>query len=260
MQLFKSQFRQPNGTVDGTIQRCLRTNDLDEVGDGRHLTSFEMVGNFSFGGPSYDTSIELWHVVLRQLRLPVTHITVHPSRDDHRQLWERRGYTVRPDPECVWTDGDIGGYSTEVYVGELEIGNLVNTLEVSTDVGFGLERVLQVVEGTDRVDQTSLFDQRFSPVERDHVRTLSWLWEQGIGPGPRGRGYVVRRLLRRVLHTLPADRPSVVFEPWLDQERQLRDTGFKTGRRLMRRHSHQPDSWWWETCGLLPEEVRLLRS
>lgn len=258
MQPLKSRFLDPDGGVHGSVQGCLRTDDLDEVGDGRHLTFFEMVGNFSFHGPTYDRSVELWHDLLGRLHVPVSHITVHPDRPDHRRLWERRGYRVRPDLECVWSDGAIGGHCTEVYVGELEVGNLVNTLGHSTDVGFGLDRLMQVVEGVSRVDETSLFDRRFCPVGRDHVRALTVLHEQGIAPGPRHREYVVRRILRRLLPLLPPVRPVLPFDGWIEHEVQLRERCLRQGRRLWRRHGHQPVRWWWESCGLLPEEVRLL--
>ena len=130
MQNLKSRFRSPDGGVDGSIQTCIRTTDIDLVGDGSHLTSFEMVGNFSFGRRDYERSVELWNRIVRRLEIPVTHVNIHPTRDDHRTLWERRGYVVHEDPECEWSDGDLGGYSCEMYVGALEIGNLVHKQEI----------------------------------------------------------------------------------------------------------------------------------
>jgi alanyl-tRNA synthetase len=101
MQNLRSRFRNPDGTTDGSIQSCIRTNDLDLVGDGSHATLIEMVGNFSFGRSDYEDSVELWHRIVRHLSIPVTHVTVHPTRDDHRRLWVQRGYRVIPDLECV---------------------------------------------------------------------------------------------------------------------------------------------------------------
>ena len=47
------RLRSPDGSAYGSLQCCVRTNDLDLVGDGTHLTSFGMLGNFSFNGPEY---------------------------------------------------------------------------------------------------------------------------------------------------------------------------------------------------------------
>jgi hypothetical protein len=174
-------------------------------------------------------------------------------------LWESRGYQTCPEDECLWSDGDIGGHCTELFVGTLEIGNLVNTQDISTDVGFGYERVLQVLEGVERIDETSLLERSWHPVVRDHSRTLERLWLQGIEPGTRGRSYVCRRLVRRMLPYLMGSE-QLVFSTWVDQERALRERCLSRGRTLWRRHSYQSDRWWWETAGLLPDEVALLRE
>ena len=79
---------------------------------------------------------------------------------------EIRHFTVVDDPECIWSDGLIGGYCCEMYVKDLEIGNLVHTLGHSVDVGFGLERLVQVLEGKTRVHETSLFRQELPPLAR----------------------------------------------------------------------------------------------
>jgi alanyl-tRNA synthetase len=240
------------------LQSCIRTDDLNLVGDGSHLTYFEMVGNFSFGGDDYKISIELWDSLLRDLQVPVTSVHVHPSRSDHRRLWENRGYSVVLDESCVWSDGQIGGHCCEVFCGDLEIGNLVNPLEHSTDVGFGWERLHQVVEGKSRVDQTSLFDQRLHPVVSDHCRTLSVLRANGVTPGNKGRNYVCRRILRRILPLL-IGKEVFEFDDWLHRERELREKNLQQGRRLWRRHWNQPPEFWWETFGILPEQLELLR-
>src|SRR5690349_11933129 len=82
MQRLKPRFKEPDRSKYGSRQSCIRTSDLEHVGDRSHLTYFEMVGNFSFGGEDYDVSVELWDRILRELRVPVTHVNVHPSRVD----------------------------------------------------------------------------------------------------------------------------------------------------------------------------------
>jgi alanyl-tRNA synthetase len=253
MQKLKSRFRHPDGTTYGSLQHCVRTNDLELVGDGSHLTQFVMIGNFSFGGPSYQQSVWMWDRILRDLGIEST-IHVHPTQTGHREYWKQLGYVVVPDAECVWSDGDIGGYCSEVYVGELEIGNLVNPLEHSTDVGFGLERLLQILEGCDRVDQTSLFDQRLDPVVRDHYRTLLIMRENGIRPGNKGREYVCRRLLRRSIRRV-SDLSGLT--DWMEQERELLERGIRRAKKHWRRHQDKLPEWWWDTFGVLPEDLEL---
>lgn len=257
MQPHKRRFRQPDGGRHGSLQSCVRTRDIELVGDGSHLTCFEMLGNFSFGGNDYEVSVELWHSILTDLRISVSGVHVHPSRTDHRRLWERRGYPIVLDPSCRWTDGEIGGHCCELFCGELEIGNLVNPEGRSTDVGFGWERLHQVVEQKSRVDDTSLFPTRGHPVVLDHSRAISLLQTNGIEPGNRGRNYVCRRLIRRMLPLLTGDE-RFVFDDWIGQEQELRELSLKQGRRHWRKHRDKPDSFWRETFGILPEEIRLL--
>jgi alanyl-tRNA synthetase len=256
MQPLKRRFQNPDRGWYGSLQSCLRTDDIDLVGDGSHLTYFEMVGNFSFGNDDYSESVELWHSILTDLEVPVTEVRCHPSRSDYQQLWQRRGYHVVPDESCQWSDGRIGGHCCELFCGELEIGNLVNPLEHSVDVGFGWERLHQVVERVERVDQTSLFDLGLHPIVSDHLRSLEVLRENGIEPGNRGRGYVCRRLLRRLLR-LNCDHSPL--NDWLQSERDLRERSLRQGRRMWRRYSQRPAEFWWETFGILPEEVDMLR-
>jgi alanyl-tRNA synthetase len=257
MQRFKSRFRDPDRSRFSTLQSCLRMNDLDLVGDGSHLTYFEMIGNFSFGNNDYDVSVDLWHEIVSDLKLPVTSVHVHPSRKDHRRLWTTKGYDVVDDPECIWSDGDIGGYSCELYCGGLEIGNLVHTGEISTDVGFGFERIVQVVEGCSRVDQSSLFMRDLHPVVADHSRAVQSLLDDGIQPGQKGRAYVLRRLLRRILRHLD-DVSILPFDALLKEEREIRQKTLVQGRKMIRKHGEKSDQFWWETFGVLPEERDLL--
>jgi alanyl-tRNA synthetase len=254
MQRVRHRFISPDGSVHGSLQSCVRTNDLDLIGDGTHLTSFGMLGNFSFGGPDYRVSCEMWTRILRDLRVPTDPIHVHPDRNDQKRIWRELGHEMVDDPGCVWTDGRIGGECCEVYSGGVEIGNLVNPLGHSTDVGFGFERLLMVLENKGRVDETSLFDQRLDPVTRDHVRTLSLFHENGIKPGGKGRGFVCRRLLRKVLDTVLDSYP---WTDWIERERSVREQSLVRGRKMWRRHRDKPPQWW-KTCGLTEEDLRML--
>jgi alanyl-tRNA synthetase len=256
MQKFKDRFKEPDGKVNGSVQTCIRTNDLDLIGDGSHLSSFEMVGNFSFGGLPYEHSINLWHSILVDLGWQEKVIIhVHPSRADHKTIWEKLNYKIQDDEECQWTDGEIGGNCCEVYLDGLEIGNLVNPLGHSTDVGFGYERMVQVFEGKKRVDETSLFYEEFHPVIRDHYRTLVIMKKNGILPGNKGREYVCRRLLRRCLR-ISTFLPGLT--DWVIQEQTMLEQRLETAKKLWKKHKYKPSDFWWETCGLLPFEVDLI--
>jgi len=255
MQRFKHRFHSKDGGRLSTLQSCLRTNDLDLVGDGTHLSYFEMLGNFSFGNDDYERSVELWHELLINLNVKVDTVHIHPSQNEHKLLWNKLGYQIVDDEDCVWSDGNIGGYCCELYCGNLEIGNLVHTYKVSTDVGFGLERLVQVIEQKNRVDETSLFRQDVSPVVSDHLRGLQRLQQNGIMPGNKGRNYVCRRLLRRLIQLTDQ---TFGLEEWIVPEIEMRNKRFQQGRRMLRRHSDKSDEFWWDTFGILPEERKLL--
>jgi len=259
MQNVKEHFHNPDFTKDGSLQSCIRTNDLDLIGDGQHLSYFEMLGNFSFGDNNYETSIEMWHNILSDLKIKIDCVHVYPSRYDHRILWEKRNYLVVDDLECVWFDGGkIGGNCCELYCGSLEIGNLVNSNEHSTDVGFGFERLIQLIENKKTIQETSLFQQNIHPIVSDHIRTLQVFYENGIIPGNKGRNYVCRRLLRRILRYTKTI-PDMVFEEWINKELELRNKKIKTASRMWKRHGDKSPSWWWDTFGILPEELDLIK-
>lgn len=253
MQRVKNRFLDCDGSHYGSLQSCIRTNDLDLVGDGSHLTYFEMLGNFSFGGNDFELSVELWDSIIKDLNIPISEVHVHPSRLDHKQMWRKRNYNVVNDPTCQWSDGNISGECCELFLGDLEIGNLVNPLGHSTDVGFGWERLHQVVEGKSRVDETSLFDQGLDFISRDHLRTLTIMRECGIKPGSKGREYICRRLLRRVM-----DSGIQGFDEWIEVERGLRDSKIQRGKKKFKKFQDKTPEWWYETFGIFPEELSLL--
>lgn len=255
MQRVRHKFSSPDGSVHGSLQSCVRTNDLDLVGDGTHLTSFGMLGNFSFNGPDYRTSCEMWTHILRDLGVRLEPIHVHPDRDDHKAIWRNLGHEVADDPECVWSDGQIGGNCCEVYSHGVEIGNLVNPLNHSTDVGFGFERLVMVLEGKGRADETSLFDQRYDPVVRDHIRTLALFHKNGIKPGAKGRPYICRLLLRKVLTEKLDPEP---WTEWVEQEKKVRERSLETCKKMWLRHKDKSPEWWWNTCGIMPDDLKLM--
>ena len=251
-----------------TVQKCVRAggkdSDLEEVGrDARHLSFFEMLGNFSFGDYFKHEAIPLaWEMVTELFGLDpdVLWVTCHTSDDEAEAIW-RDEVGVRPDriqrlgADNWWgpPGGPPGpcGPCSEIYVDKgpafgpdggpanpdaeerfLEIWNLVfmqySRAEDGTDAelprknidtGAGLERILTVLQGVDSVFDTdvlaplvdtaqSLTGVRLGADARsdvslrilaEHARTMSFLVSDGVFPSNEGRGYVLRRIIRRAV-------------------------------------------------------------
>ncbi|MGY6019779.1 alanine--tRNA ligase-related protein [Streptomyces spinosirectus] len=253
----------PQGRRLVNVQRCLRTTDLDEVGDPTHLTVFEMLGSWSLGDYGHPQSLRWGHELLRdgfgipQERL---YVTVFGGDDqvgpDTRSLrtWQELGLPVeQTGDENWWSNGPVGpcGPDSEIFVwtGDpdtppqgtpttdprwVEIWNHVHmryhrhedgTLEPlrqpGIDTGMGLERLLTVLQGRGSVYETDLFepwtgrlprlwdlDERSMRLLYDHLRSSIVVIGDGVRPSNTGRGYVLRRLIRRLLTTLRRDDPS----------------------------------------------------
>lgn len=296
------------------LQRCLRTTDLDEVGDLTHLTVFEMLGSWSLGDYGLSQSLRWGHELLRDgFGIPSQrlHATVFGGNDeagpDHESLdtWRESGLPVEPTrDENWWSNGPTGlcGPDSEIFVwtGDpgtppsgtpttdprwVEVWNHVGmrhtrgddgTLrplpQPGVDTGLGLERLVTVLQGHSSVHDSDLFEpwtrlvpplwELDGPSTRlvcDHLRSAAVVIGDGVRPAGTGRGYVLRRLVRRVLTTLWRDDPSrtlgdlpgeplrhtlhrfrlphgpgPVREVLLDEERRFRDL-LDRGRRVLGR-------------------------
>jgi alanyl-tRNA synthetase len=237
MQQFKSYFieaRDANkdfGTLNLTSsQKCVRTSDIEEVGDASHLTFFEMLGNFSFGGYWKKEAIEWAHkFITKELGLKIDYVSVFsgdhyfPEDKESASIWETIDSQLpiyvkkfgRADN--FWgPTGDEGpcGPTTEIYVDGIEVWNLVfneyfqakdGSLRVlktnGVDTGMGLERLVGVVQKKETVFETDLFKPIMkttdSRIVADHIRTAVFIIADGVTPSNTDRGYVLRRLLRR---------------------------------------------------------------
>ncbi len=238
------------------IQRCLRTTDLEEVGDTSHLTVFQMLGSWSLG--DYDGPQSLrWglELVCDYFRLkPATlHATAFGGDEqvgpDHDAMstWSRLGLPVEllgaddnwwsngptgpcgPDSELfVWTGTgpptgtpgtdsrwlELWNHVTMRYYRHLD-GSLTPLSQPSVDTGMGLERLLMATQGASSVFETDLFgswrsslsdlwhpDERSLRILTDHFRSAIVIIGDGVRPSSTGRGYVLRRLVRRALTAL----------------------------------------------------------
>ncbi len=259
-----------------TSQKCVRAggkhNDLDNVGyTARHLTFFEMLGNFSFGDYFKERAIELaWGLVTRDFGLAKDRltVTVYHTDDEAFDLWKK--IAGLPEDRIIriatkdnfWAMGSDGpcGPCSEIFWDHgpdvpggppgspdedgdrfVEIWNLVfmqhlqeadeitgNLPRPSIDTGMGLERIATVLQGVHNVFETDTFRTIIESSEEllkqkadenaiashrviaDHLRSTSFLIADGVLPSNEGRGYVLRRIMRRAMrhaHLLGADKP-----------------------------------------------------
>ncbi len=168
-----------------TVQKCIRNSDIEEVGDDTHLTFFEMLGNFSFGGYWKDEAIRLgYEFITKELGLKIDYVSVFdgddqtPADSESEKIWQQLdpSLTIKKHSRAdnFWgPTGDEGpcGPTTEIYVNGVEIWNIVFNEYYKTkdgqyqpletkgiDTGMGLERLLVQVQGKNNVYETDLFE------------------------------------------------------------------------------------------------------
>jgi len=248
-----------------STQKCVRAggkhNDLENVGyTDRHLTFFEMLGNFSFGDYFKEDAIKhAWNLITQELALPKDKllVTVYHDDDEAFDFWKK--IADLPDEKIIristddnfWSMGDTGpcGPCSEIFYDHgpevaggppgspdedgdrfVEIWNLVfmqyeqradgtrvDLPKPSIDTGMGLERVAAVLQGKHSIFETDLFQALIQAsvditgqeakgdalqshrVIADHLRSTSFLVADGVLPSNEGRGYVVRRIMRRAM-------------------------------------------------------------
>jgi len=244
-----------------SIQKCFRAADIDQIGTTqRHLTFFEMMGNFSFGDYFKEGAIKFaWGLITEGFGLDPDRlwVTVHTSDDVAEELW-RDMIGVAPeriqrlDEDNFWDMGETGpcGPCSEIFFdkgpqfgadggpalgGEdrfVEFWNLVfmqyekgaggSLLELpkqNIDTGAGFDRVLAILNGLESVFATDLFHPLLETAARsinvrygasedadvairriaDHGRAMTFLVSDGVLPSNEGRGYVLRRIIRRAI-------------------------------------------------------------
>lgn len=234
MQQFKSFFKDENhkGTISN-IQSCLRLNDIDEIGDGTHLLYFNMIGFFSFRDWSVTQAIDYWMGFLKRIGITPDYITIHPDKPEWSKFYDKYGVEVRLDEECIWSDGEIGGYCTEFYKDDIEIGNIVNPLGNCIDVGFGLERIEMVLNNTPKSKEETLKETVFKMIE------------SGFAPGNNKQGYILKKLLR-----LCHKNGVTIDHDFYRDEVVRQEKILVKWERLKDKHKDKPKEWWWDTHGI----------
>ncbi|MEW2390975.1 alanine--tRNA ligase-related protein [Streptomyces venezuelae] len=283
----------PLGNRLVNVQRCLRTTDLEEVGDPTHLTVFEMLGTWSLGDYEGPQSLRWGYELLTEglgVDPRMMHATVFGGDDRtgpdtaSLQVWEELGVPVEftvednwwsngptgpcgPDSEIfLWTGSGAGGDDVpprstpsqddrwvEIWnhvtmrYRKLDDGSLVPLPQRNVDTGLGLERLVATLQGKSSVFESDVFepwrllvpglwplDETSLRLVCDHLRSAVVIIGDGVRPGNTGRGYVLRRLVRRLLTVLwreehgsrgLGDLPDELLRHTLDHFRQDMDPG-----------------------------------
>ena len=252
--------KHPSGTRLTDYQKCLRTNDIEEVGDNRHLTYFEMLGNWSLGDYFKEESIQMsFDFLTKELQIPVEKLSVTvfagdedcPRDEISADCWKKAGildghiYYYGKDDNW-WIAGEEGpcGPDTEMFYDTgkpacgpdcqpscdcgkyVEIWNNVfmeyfkskdgkysKLAQRNVDTGLGLERMAMLLQGKETPFDTELFKpvmdkllelQKIDNIESrriiaEHLRSSMMIISDGGRPSNVDRGYILRRLIRRMV-------------------------------------------------------------
>lgn len=250
--------KHPEGTRLTDYQKCVRTNDIDEVGDNRHLTYFEMLGNWSLGDYFKEESIAMsYEFLTKELGILSEKISVTCFAGDEDcerdmkvyECWRKAGI---PDERIYffgkednwWIAGEEGpcGPDTEMYYDTgkpkcspecnpacgcgkyIEIWNNVfmefyknkngyrKLEQKNVDTGLGLERMAMILQGKETPFEIEVFEPVMKKLEKlqkvdsiesrrivaEHLRSSIMIINDGGRPSNVDRGYILRRLLRRM--------------------------------------------------------------
>jgi alanyl-tRNA synthetase len=246
MQDFKEKFRNKTKEKISTIQSCVRLKDIDLWGDGTHYCHFRMLGCFSFGNNDYEQVFDMWLNILKELNLEPEEIHYHPDSGHSLFLFQKGNYKFVEDIDCIWTEGSIGGHCVEFYINGIEIGNLVNTNGDSVDVGFGLERLVKLMD-----------KKSSSYTETEDLETfLTKCWNLQISPGQKGIHFTVRKVFRKWLEQ-PNRKQEVCFQPWIDNHEKIINDSIRQWLKLLHKpvHRDKNNEWWKNTTGFTREEL-----
>lgn len=255
--------KHPEGKRLTDYQKCLRTNDIDEVGDNRHLTYFEMLGNWSLGDYFKEESIAMsFEFLTKELGIPVEKLSVTcfagdedaPKDTTAAECWKKAGipeeriYFYGKDDNW-WIAGEEGpcGTDTEIFYDTgksacsdncgpacdcgkyVEIWNNVfleyyktkegtytQLKQRNVDTGLGLERMTMLLQGKQTPFDTELFAPVMEQLKKlakedriesrrivaEHMRASMMIILDGGRPSNIDRGYVLRKLIRRMARHL----------------------------------------------------------
>ena len=250
----------PQGKRLTDYQKCVRTNDIDEVGDNRHLTYFEMLGNWSLGDYFKEESVAMsFEFLTKELGIPVEKLSVTCFAGDEdaprdtvtAECWKKAGipedriYYYGKDDNW-WIAGETGpcGPDTEMFYDtgkpkcspecnpscgcgkyveiwnnvfmefyKDEEGKYTKLKQRNVDTGLGIERMTMILEGKETPFETELFSHIMDKlvelqkvdniasrrIVAEHLRSSMMIIADGGRPSNIDRGYILRRLIRRMI-------------------------------------------------------------
>ena len=252
MQQFKKYYTDPELAPSlniASIQKSMRTSDIDEVGDERHLTFFDMLGNFSFGGYFKKEAIGYGHeFITKVMGLTIDYVTVFegapgvPEDIESQEIWKSLDPNLeirkcRKEDNFWGPTGNKGpcGPNTDIYINGVEVwaivfnefyqdetGKLSELKVKGIDTGMGLERLAMVSQSKANIFETDLFaflavgplnpnqrSDRSNRIIADHSRAIAFLITDGVLPSNKEQGYVLRRLMRRIIVHKDIDYPKL---------------------------------------------------
>ncbi|MBP3596380.1 MAG: alanine--tRNA ligase [Clostridia bacterium] len=255
--------KHPAGTRLTDFQKCVRTNDIEEVGDNRHLTYFEMLGNWSLGDYFKEESIQMsFDFLTKELEIPVEKLSVTCFAGDEdcerdevtASCWKKAGIPEEriyyfgkddnwwiageegpcgPDTEMFYDTGkpkcsescnpacDCGKY-VEIWNNVFmefykdKEGKYTKLKQHNVDTGLGLERMAMLLQGKETPFEIELFAPVMEKLEElaetdnissrriitEHLRSSMMIINDGGRPSNVDRGYILRRLIRRMTRHL----------------------------------------------------------
>lgn len=246
MHHFKNQFSDLNyKNTFSNIQSCLRLNDLYEIGDGTHYLVFHMLGLFSFREWSIPKTIDFWMSFLESIELLPHHVTIHPDKyKNWKGFYSNYNVDIQEDPECIWSDGSIGGYCTEFYRDNVEIGNIVNTLGTCVDVGFGGERILQLKGFLEPSSKNDILIETIESMLKDNIQLSN-----------NQHGYVLKKLITQLINSR-----GFLEHPFYHQiYNQQKDKWiFYLKNKDKKQFISKDEKWWLDTHGVNIKNLSLI--
>ncbi|MBU2639673.1 MAG: alanine--tRNA ligase [Nanoarchaeota archaeon] len=251
--------KHPFGNRLVNVQRCIRTTDIEEVGDDVHLTFFEMLGNWSLGDYFKEDAIKFsFEFLTKVLKLNKNKLAVscfigdeNAEKDiESAEVWESLGIPKErikflgkrdnwwgpagstgpcgPDTEMFYWTGKENApreFNLEdktwveiwndvfMQYNQLKDGSLKELKQKNVDTGMGVERTIMTLNNLKSVFETELFsplinkirefskkdDTKAERIIADHIKASVFILNEKIEPSNLGRGYVLRRLIRRVI-------------------------------------------------------------